>query len=104
MRGIPDYNFPAFDDAAERLREAGYRPVNPADLDRAVGVDETTIPLPSGFLRQAMERDLSAICNCDAIALLPEWESSQGVAVELSLARLLGLRIMDAVTLEEVVW
>jgi hypothetical protein len=100
MRSIEFYNFPAFDAAAERLRAAGHDPVNPADLDRAVGVNEHTEPLPEGFLRGAMKRDLSAICDCDAIALLPGWERSAGVKVELTLARFLGLQVIDAMTLE----
>lgn len=100
MRGIERYNFPAFDAAAERLGDAGWDVVNPAGLDRAIGVTETTDPLPDGFLRGAMERDLSAITKCDAIALLPGWHKSRGVVVELALANLLGLEIIDAETLK----
>jgi hypothetical protein len=99
MRGIENYNFPAFDAAAKRLRAAGHDPVNPADLDRAIGVNETTVPLPEGFLRGAMKRDLGEICDCDAIAVLPGWEKSAGTVVELALAKLLGLPILDAVTM-----
>lgn len=100
MRGIANYNFPAFDAAAALARKMGYEPVNPADLDRAVGVSETTDPLPKNFLRDAMTRDLGAICTCDAIAVLPGWEASAGVKVELALAELLGLEILDAKTFE----
>jgi len=100
MRGIPLYNFPAFDAAEERLRLAGYTPINPAQLDRDVGVNETTDPLPPNFLRDAMRRDLGAICDCSHIAILPGWKNSKGVAVEFALARLLGLTILDAITLE----
>jgi hypothetical protein len=100
MRGIPLYNFPSFDAAAERIRAAGHDPINPADLDRAIGVFETTDPLPEGFLRGAMKRDLSAITECDAISLLPGWYNSKGVAVELALANLLGLDVLDAETLK----
>lgn len=98
MRGYPLYNFPAFDEAAARFRALHWDVVNPAELDRAIGVNEYTDPLPDGFLRGAMERDLTAICGCDAIALLPGWERSSGVAVELALAKLLGLAIYDAAT------
>lgn len=89
MRGYPKYNFPAFDHAAQRLREAGYEVVNPAELDRVEGVTEYTDPLPEGFLRDAMKRDLREICDCDGIALLPGWLASAGVSVELSLAKLI---------------
>ncbi len=101
MRGYDQYNFPAFDRAAGLLRSQGWTVINPAELDRAVGVFEDTDPLPPGFLRAAMKRDLAAICESDAIALLPGWADSHGVAVELALAKLLGLRIVDAETGEE---
>jgi hypothetical protein len=99
MRGLPLYNFPAFDAAARRFRRDGWDVVNPAELDRAAGVCEYTHPLPPNFLRDAMARDLSAICDCcDAIALLPGSDRSAGVGVELALARLLGLKVIDAGT------
>ena len=56
MRGIPYYNFPAFDAARDRLRECGFSVVSPADLDRDVGFDPATLPpdfdwfsVPPGF-------------------------------------------------------
>jgi hypothetical protein len=96
MRGYPEYNFPAFDAAARQWRKAGWDVVNPAELDRVAGVHEFTDPLPAGFLRDAMKRDLVAICECDAIALLPGWEQSSGVKVELTLANLLQLSVHAA--------
>lgn len=93
MRGYPEYNFPAFDAAAKEWRRAGHDAVNPAELDRVDGVHEFTDPLPHDFLRDAMRRDLRAICECDAIVLLPGWEHSAGVKVELALAELLKLQI-----------
>ncbi len=100
MTGLPLYNFPAFDAAAEKLRQRGHRVINPADLDRAAGITANTAPLPPGFMREAMRRDLNAICDCDAIALLPGWQKSKGVAVEMALARFLGLEILDTETFQ----
>ena len=94
MRGVELFNFPAFDDAAKRLRAHGYQVKNPAELDRVWGFSEYTAELPTDFLRQAMKRDLSAICDhCDGLALLPGWEKSQGTGVEIALADLLGLKV-----------
>ena len=98
MRGIPEYNFPAFDAAAKRFRKAGWAVINPPELDRVEGIHEFTDPLPEGFMRQAMTRDLAAICRCDAIALLPGWTRSAGCAVEKKLGDLLGLDYYDAET------
>jgi hypothetical protein len=40
MRGIPEFNFPAFHDAAARLRNEGHVVFNPAERDIARhGVD-----------------------------------------------------------------
>jgi len=98
MRGYPLYNFPAFDEAARRWRFRGWHVINPAELDRIEGSSEYTINLPPGFLRSCMKRDLTAICDCDAIALLPGWEASRGTKVELELAKFIGLPVYDALT------
>lgn len=99
MRGYPQHNFPAFDEAAARLRQLGHDVVNPADLDRAVGFDghgEFDESLVPGALR----RDVAAIATCDAVALLPGWQRSQGVALELAVARAIGCAVLDAATVE----
>jgi hypothetical protein len=36
MGGKPKLNFPAFNDAAKRLRTSGFYVVNPAELDRKI--------------------------------------------------------------------
>lgn len=98
MRGVELYNFPAFDKAAALFREQGWIVISPAEMDRARGFVET-MPEPSnGFLKEAILKDLAAIGTCSAIALLPGWETSAGVAVELALARFLHLEIYDAST------
>jgi len=104
MRGYRLCNFPAFDTAAGKLKLAGWDVVNPAELDREAGIDPAEVDQmdeaqQSQFLRDCMRRDLQEICSCDALALLPGWEDSHGVAVELQLAKMLGLMILDARTL-----
>ena len=96
MRGYPEFNFPAFDQAAKRFRKLGWKVINPAELDRINHAHEYSSNFGTDFLREAMRRDLEAICGCNAIALLPEWEDSSGTFVELTLARFLGLEFWDA--------
>ena len=97
MRGIDEYNFPAFDYAARRLRQAGHEAINPAELDRVVHIHEWTNPLPEGFMRGAMKRDLVAICDeAEGMVLLPGWEKSSGVVVEKALVDLLALPVFYA--------
>ncbi len=101
MRGIPRFNFPAFDTASARLRAAGHTVISPADMDRDAGIDPTSDVVPN--LRDCMRRDVLAILDyCDTIALLPGWEKSKGCAVEVALGLFLGLKFIDAITLEDI--
>lgn len=94
MRGLPEFNFPAFDKAAELLESYGHSVLNPAQMDRDVGFDPSSSQVSSEFLRDAMRRDLTAICGADALAMLPGWERSAGARVEWTLASHLGLKIL----------
>lgn len=90
MRGYDQYNFPAFDAAAQYLRAMGHEPVNPADLDREIGVDENTKVLPPNFIQDALRRDFYELTTCDAIAFLPGWEESSGARAERQVAEWIG--------------
>lgn len=94
MRGIADFNFPAFDAAAVALRAEGHDVVNPAELDRRAGLDETTPP-EKVCVKTAMLRDLPALLGCDAVYALPGWEGSTGASVEMTLARAVNIPIFD---------
>jgi hypothetical protein len=106
MRGIPEFNFPAFHDATARLRAEGHTVFNPAERDiahhgkdiskgNATG-DEALAAAEHGFnLREALKDDLVYIClEADAIALLPGWESSRGANAEVATAVALGLQVI----------
>ena len=85
MRGLPQYNYPAFHEAAQRLRDAGYVVFDPADL---------TYEWDEAGSRKAMGEELAWICaEADAIALLPGWERSLGAKAEISTAEALGLPV-----------
>ena len=92
MRGHPDYNFPAFDSAAARLRAQGYDVVNPAEMSRDVGVENGESD-PAVFNRLIAE-ELREVRACDAIYLLQGWETSLGTRDELEVALSHGLEIM----------
>lgn len=95
MRGIPEYNFPAFDAAEQMLLELGsFMPVSPASMDRQLGFDETD-PKATVDIRECMKRDLAEICHADAIAFLPGWELSSGAKAERALGLCLGLRFFQ---------
>jgi hypothetical protein len=98
MRGKPLYNFPAFDEAAARLRKLGHEVHNPAEVDRENGFDPERPILTNAFMRRAFAGDVAAICEADAIAMLPGWRDSEGARIEHAIAVMLGLEVLDATT------
>lgn len=100
MSGLPNYNFTAFDWATMYLRSLGHEVFNPAEHDREAGyvtesfgphkVETTRLFTLEGALRW----DLARICESDAIALLPGWETSTGAAKERFVAEATGCKIL----------
>lgn len=103
MRGYKDFNFPAFDAAADLLHAMGHTVFNPAARDReAHGEDVNKSEMGdlddvvgTGFsLRDALHADTSWICReADAVYMLMGWSDSKGANAERSLAIALGLTI-----------
>lgn len=91
MSGLPDFNFPAFHAAAARLRAQGYVVINPAELD-----DGDT----SHSWDYYMRRDIPMLLTAQAVAVLPGWEQSRGATLEVTIARALGMPVLDAETLQ----
>ena len=105
MRGLANFGFDKFDMAKARAEALGHEAVSPADLDRAMGFEGmgksgSDVEWDAGAKQEIIKRDIEALLNCDAIALLPGWETSSGSQVELALALFLELPILDAVKFE----
>jgi Domain of unknown function (DUF4406) len=107
MRGIPEFNFPAFFAATAEMRANGHEVFNPAERDNlrhgtdiskgnATG-DEGLAACEFGFsLREALGSDLAWICSyAEAIVLLPGWRNSRGAKAERAVGIALGLTIID---------
>jgi hypothetical protein len=86
MTGMPDLNFPAFNEAARLLRAAGYTVTNPAELDAQDAGKTLT-------WEQYMRRDIKALMDCDGVALLPGWTESRGANLETEIAGRLGMKL-----------
>lgn len=84
MSGIPEHNFPAFRAHAALLAAAGYAVVDPSQLN----------PDTNKSWHACLRTDIQALCECDAIALMPGWERSTGANLELHIAHRLGLEVM----------
>ncbi len=107
MRGIPNFNFPAFEKASTMLREQGHIVFSPAERDIEQHGADFAEDNPNGDnelaakehgfnLREALAADTQWIClNADAIALLPGWVLSEGASTERSLGKALGLTIIE---------
>ncbi len=100
MRGIPNFNFPAFAAGAALLRARGYEVFSPAERDEnrhnprmfeGTG-DITKIEGVGGFsLREVLGADLEWIGKfADYVVVLPGWELSKGARAEVALARAIG--------------
>lgn len=83
MTGIAEFNFPAFNAAADRLRAAGYDVVNPAEF----GSEDDWAT--------CLKRDLGYVVQVDGLALLPGWADSRGARLETHVAHELGIALKD---------
>jgi hypothetical protein len=86
MTGLPALNFPAFHEAAAKLRAEGHDVVNPAEINAG----------PAAEWAACMRADIRELMTCDAVYLLPSWERSKGAALESHIAMALGMKIMTA--------
>lgn len=76
MSGWTDYNFPAFNEASAKLRDAEYAIENPADKGVLSGWEW------EDYLRY----DLAQLLQCDGVAVLPSWHLSKGACFEVDVA------------------
>lgn len=98
MSGIPQFNFPAFFDAARLLRERGLDVVSPAELDDPKTRDDA-LASPDGKLIDGkssgqtwgdfLARDVKLIADqVQGIIFLPGWPRSKGAKLEAIVALL----------------
>ncbi|WP_337056333.1 DUF4406 domain-containing protein [Pseudomonas sp. USHLN015] len=86
MTGLPEFNFPAFNAEAARLRAAGDAVTNPAEHGIIDGYEWVDY----------MKLDIQMLAACNTIHLLPGWSKSRGASIEYRLAKDLGLQISFA--------
>jgi uncharacterized protein DUF4406 len=98
MRGIANFNKPAFMAAAAKLKALGHRVFNPVEEtiklygdgvyeDNPAG-DEAMTPIDP---RKVFFNDLAFIClHADAVVLMPGWDLSKGATAEKAVAVALG--------------
>jgi hypothetical protein len=72
-----------FAEAERRLREAGFDDV----------VNPVLFARQGENWKVSLRRDMAHLTYCDAVALLPDWEESRDVKIEVGLARELGISV-----------
>ena len=82
VTGIPDLNRPAFDQAAQKLSNAGYEVIIPHDHVPVTATHD-----------EAMAICLPLVEQADGLAVLNGWRRSLGTREEIYRARKIGLRI-----------
>ena len=102
MRGYPEYNYPAFYAAEEKLVELGWTVHNPARMDAKsdTEVDYTKRTIEEQKLHDTAEasrhfarRDIDILLNKlraengDAVFVLPGWPNSIGATAEVAVGR-----------------
>lgn len=86
MTGLPEFNYPAFHEAKERLIEAGYHVMSPADLPIRDDWEWVDYMLPN----------IDSVFSADGIATLSGWGTSKGARIECRIAARLGHLVMPA--------
>jgi hypothetical protein len=94
MSGLPNFNFPAFFTAAERLEKDGWTVYNPAAKEeertysnKAYAAGDQVMAANEGFnFRECYFWDVEKVINSNAIYMLPNWEQSAGARGEHAVA------------------
>lgn len=93
MTGLPNYNFAAFDHAAECLKARGLDPQNPAEIGRKwLAEHEHKEPNESEY-QELLNAGRAMLRGCGTIYLLNGWQNSRGALSELSYALILRLKV-----------
>ena len=83
MSGYPDFNYPAFAQADQFLRDRGYGTLNPVDAEDLPNRPEQ--PTWDWYMRAA----LGMVLEADGPRSSPGWECSRGARLEVDVAHAL---------------
>jgi len=93
MTGYVLHNYPMFEQVEECLVMAGYKVVNPAKI--GLKFDPNKVDGDKKLYRAMTKEIQEAEKTCTVILLLPGWEDSVGVRLELKTALKLNMKIIQ---------
>ena len=86
MRGLPEFNYPAFNEAARMWRSRGFTVFNPAEnFGGHTGMS----------MKDYMRRDLMQVLDSDFVVLLPRADTSIGSCLEVSVAQAVDIPVIE---------
>lgn len=107
IRGLPQFNAPAFFLAEEILEAEGWEPFNPVALDidlygpgfgaammASETGDQSELDRFEFDIKATLAEDLRLVAMSDAIYMLDGWENSSGARAEKALAEALGIMVL----------
>lgn len=84
MSNLPACNYPVFMHAADLLRQRGHFVMNPAENEA----------LPGTTWEEYMRMAIAQLIQCEAVAVLPNWETSNGATLEVTIAHRLHMPVL----------
>ncbi len=87
MTGLPKNNFPAFREAAAKLRSQGFTVISPTEMNEADEHYEDTVDHSTTTIRKFAKRDIDALSKCSCIFVMKNTQKSKGCKAEKSFAR-----------------
>ena len=91
MTGLPDYNYPAFNEAEAYIKGLGYETENPASAPDVVN----GFPYQGAPYEWYLRRAVRQVLDCDMLVYLPGSENSKGAQLEMTIARALAMPIIS---------
>ncbi len=96
MTGYQQYNFHAFITAEEVIKALGWQVISPARMDIERGFNPIENPnavFTDDMLTEAIRRNVDAILECQAIAMMDGWANSKGATAEFHIAQWAGVEL-----------
>jgi hypothetical protein len=95
MTDQPDYNHPAFHQAAAKLREMGHEVLSPAE-DEYGAPRSLSVEANDNWIA-LMRRAIPMLCSCEAMVQIGNWWDSRGAKLEFEVARGLEMQVYSII-------